>query len=131
MAGLRNILLVEDDVMIRDLYRSALISSGYVVSPCGSAEELYIKLRTFRPDCVFLDIMLPGTSGLEILKELRTNPLHGCTKAKIVMLTNLAQRSVADNAISNGADGYVIKADILPKDLPKVVVSLEDDDASG
>ena len=126
MAGLKNVLLVEDDVMIRDLYRSALIHSQYTVEIAGSADELYEKLIQFHPDCIFLDVMLSGVSGIEILKELRTNPVHGCMNAKIVVLTNLAQTSIADSVIAGGADGYIIKADILPKDLSEIIVSLED-----
>lgn len=127
MAGLRNVLIIEDDVVIRDLYRTALVQADYTVENVGSAEELYQKLATFKPDVVFLDIMLPNISGLEILKELRTNPAHQCADAKIIMLTNLAQRSVIDNAMENGADGYVIKAEILPRDLSTVIASLEED----
>lgn len=127
VAGLRNAMIIEDDVMIRDLYRAALVDAGYTVQTAGSADELYQKLVNYHPDCLFLDIMLPGVSGLEILKELKSNPAHGCQNAKVVVLTNLAQRSVADSAIENGADGYVIKADILPKDLPKVIESLEEE----
>lgn len=127
MAGLKNILIVEDDAMIRDLYRMALANDEYVVEAADSAEELYTKLKDFQPHCVLLDVMLPGTSGLEILKELRTNPARGCVDAKIIVLTNLAQRAVADNAIENGADGFIIKAEILPKDLSKVIKSLEED----
>lgn len=105
----------------------ALANANYVVDVADSAAELYAKLERFKPDVLFLDVMLPSTSGLEVLKELRTNPARGCINAKIVVLTNLAQRSVADNAMENGADGFIIKADILPKDLPKVIDSLEED----
>lgn len=128
MAGLRNVLVVEDDAMIRDLYKMALANAEYVVDVADSAEELYTKLERFHPDVIFLDVMLPGTSGLQILKELRTNPARGCMDSKVIVLTNLAQRSVADNAMDNGADGFIIKADILPKDLPKVIESLEEDE---
>jgi len=128
VAGLKNVLVVEDDAMIRDLYKMALANAEYVVDVADSADELYAKLERFQPDVVFLDVMLPGTSGLEILKELRTNPARGCMDAKIIVLTNLAQRSVADNAMDNGADGFIIKADILPKDLPRVIESLEEED---
>jgi len=119
-------MIVEDDPMIRQLYRSALIDAGLVVSEAENANELYEKLKTFKADCIFLDIMLPGVSGLEILKELRTNPAHGVADAKIVILTNLGQRNVADTAMKDGADGFIIKADILPKDLPEVINSLAD-----
>lgn len=127
MAGLKNVLIVEDDVMIRDLYRIALVGADYIVEVASSAEEVYQKITTFRPDCILLDIMLPGTSGLEILQELRTNEARGCTQSKIIMITNLAQRTTIDNALQAGAEGYIIKADILPKDLPKVIASLEED----
>ncbi len=127
MAGLRNVLVVEDDAMIRDLYKMSLANAEYVVEVADGADEMYVKLERFQPDVVFLDVMLPGISGLEILRELRTNPNHGCMDAKIIVLTNLAQRSVADNAMDNGADGFIIKADILPKDLPKVIESLEEE----
>ena len=129
MAGSRNVLIIEDDVIIRDLYRIALVNAHYNVENVGSAAELYKKLETYTPDVVFLDIMLPNTSGLEILQELRTNPVHNCTAVKIVLLTNLAQRNVIDNAMQNGADGYIIKADILPRDLTKVIESLDEDEA--
>ena len=128
MAGLRNVLVVEDDASIRDLYRMALANNEYVVEVADSADEFYAKLEHFHPDCIFLDVMLPGKSGLEVLKDLRTNPEHGCMDTKIVVLTNLAQRSVADNAMDNGADGFIIKADVLPKDLPKVIESLEEEE---
>ncbi len=109
------------------MYRMALANAQYSVEVADSADEMYAKLDLFQPDCIFLDVMLPNVSGLEILKELRTNPAHGCMNAKIVVLTNLAQRSVADNAMDNGADGFIIKAEILPKDLDKVIKSLEEE----
>ena len=127
MAGLKNILVVEDDPSIRDMYRMALANDNFIVEVADSAAELYAKLERFIPDVIFLDVMLPNISGLEILKELRTNPLRGCINAKIVVLTNLAQRSVADNAMENGADGFIIKAEMLPKDLKKVIESLEEE----
>jgi DNA-binding response OmpR family regulator len=126
VAGLRKILIVEDDPMIRDMYRIALVSKQYSVEVASDADVAYKKVSVFKPDCIFLDIMLPGVSGLEILNELRTNPVYNCQKVKIVILTNLAQASVSENAIANGADGFIIKADILPKDLPSVVQSLEE-----
>lgn len=127
MAGSKNVLIVEDDAMIRDLYKMTLANANYVVEVADSAAEMYAKLEKFLPKFIFLDVMLPGTSGLEILKELRTNPARGCMDAKIVVLTNLAQRTVADNAMDNGADGFIIKADILPNDLPRVIQSLEEE----
>ena len=128
MAGSRNVMLVEDEVALRQLYRAALVEAGHTVVEAENVDELYSKLVNFHPQYVFLDVMLPGVSGLEILRELRSNPARGCMDAKIVILTNLGQRSVADSAMEGGADGFIIKADILPKEIPKVIDSLEEDE---
>src|SRR5215469_9697889 len=115
MDGSKNVMIIDDDFMLRELYTAALTNAGYTAQVSENAEDLYTKLANFHPYCLFLDVMLPGISGVEILKELRTNPVHGCTTAKIVILTNIGQRSVAESAMALGADGIVIKADILPK----------------
>jgi DNA-binding response OmpR family regulator len=124
MADVRNVLLVEDDVLICELYRNTLVASQYTVETAGSADELYEKLLQFQPDCILLDLMLPGVSGVEILKELRTNPSHGCLTTKIVVLTNLSPNNASDAALTSGADAYVIKAEILPKDLVEIITAL-------
>lgn len=126
MAGSKKILLIEDDVMIRELYRTTLVNSQHIVEMAIDSNEVFRKLQSYHPDVILLDVMLPGLSGLDILKELRTNPVHGCQHTKIILLTNLAQRSVTDSAIESGADGYIIKSDILPTDLPVIISSLED-----
>ncbi len=125
MAGLRKVLIVEDNDSIRDLYHRILSDSHHELESASSADELYQKLKTFTPDCVLLDVMLPGISGLEILKELRTNPTYGCQLIKIVIITNVAQSDISDEAMKNGADGFIIKTDIQPMDLPKIIASLE------
>lgn len=127
MAGSKNVLLIEDEVMLRDLYAEALAAASYVVTTAGSADEAYAKLANLTPDYVLLDIMLPGKSGLEVLQELRRDPSLNAIAARIVVLTNLAQHSVADNAMEYGADGYIVKADILPTDIPEILRSLDDD----
>ena len=126
MAGSKKILLIEDDVMIRELYRTTLVNSQHIVEMAENSDEVFRKLQSVHPDIILLDVMLPGLSGLDILKELRTNPIHGCQQTKIILLTNLAQRSVTDSAIESGADGYIIKSDILPTDLPVIISSLEE-----
>jgi two-component system, OmpR family, phosphate regulon response regulator PhoB len=125
MAGFQNVLIVEDEVMIRELYYVTLIKAGYKTELAGDADETFAKLITFKPDIIFLDIMLPGMSGIDILKRLRTDPQYGCQDTRIVLITNLGQQNLAEVAIAERADGYVIKADIVPKDLIKIIHTLE------
>ena len=125
MAGFQNVLIVEDEVMIRELYFLSLSKAGYKTVLAGSGPEAFEKLKEFKPDVVFLDIMLPEMSGIDILKSLRNDPSHNAQDAKIVLITNLGQENLADIAIKEHADGYIIKADILPKDLITIIESLE------
>jgi len=68
--------------------------------------------------------MLPGgKSGLDALMALRTNPVYGCTDTPIVMLTNLGLTEKLQKAWEEYADGYVIKAEIVPHQLPEIVES--------
>lgn len=125
MAGLQNVLIVEDEVMIRELYYFTLTKAGYKTRVAGDANELFAVLQTFQPDVIFLDIMLPETSGLDILKKLRSDPHYRCQDTKVVLITNLGQQNLAETALAEHADGYVIKADIVPKDLITIIKSFE------
>jgi DNA-binding response OmpR family regulator len=125
MAGFQNVLIVEDEVMIRELYFITLTKAGYTIECTGDGSATFDLLLRFRPDIIFLDIMLPGMSGIDILKKLRTDPQYNCQNTKIILITNLGQENLADVALAAHADGYVIKADIVPKDLIKIIHSLE------
>ncbi len=125
MDGTKKVLIVEDEPMLRRLYQRALTDADFATAVARDADETYAKLARFKPDYIFLDIMLPGKSGLELLQEFKSDPTLGCMDAKIIILTNLAQHSVADNAMEHGADGYIIKADILPIDLPDIINSID------
>ncbi len=127
MAGLKNVLLVEDDAMIRDLYRTVLVRDGFHTEVAGDSEETFLKLKQFHPDVIFLDIMLPGLSGLDILRQLRTNPEYNCQNVKIILLTNIGQHNLDNNKLTDLADGYIVKADILPSQLSVIIKSLEDE----
>jgi len=129
MAGFQNILIVEDEAMIRELYYITLTKAGYTVQYAGDGPAAFGLLQQFRPDIIFLDIMLPGMSGIDILKKLRSDPQYNCQDVKIILITNLGQQNLADVAFAAHADGYVIKADIVPRDLIKIIRSLEQSEA--
>lgn len=125
MAGLPSVLIVEDEVMIRELYFFTLQRAGYEVRTSGDATETFSTLREYHADIIFLDIMLPGMSGLDILKTLRNDPQYGAKESRIVLITNLGQQNLAETAMHEHADGYIIKADIVPKDLITVIESFK------
>lgn len=129
VAGLRKILLVEDNPELRKMYETFLVLNGFTVAGAVDGEDGLEKARAFAPDLIFLDIMMPKKDGFEVLNILRRDPSYNCTTCKIVMLTNLGDSKLTP-AMRNDMDGYVIKAEIVLSDLLEVIKSLEAPDAA-
>jgi two-component system OmpR family response regulator/two-component system chemotaxis response regulator CheY/two-component system response regulator QseB len=68
--------------------------------------------------------MMPEKTGIEVLQALRGEDGKGSPKTKIVILTNLAQDKTSQEALKAQADGYIIKADIVPSQLAGIVSRL-------
>jgi DNA-binding response OmpR family regulator len=125
VAGLRKILLVEDNIELRNLYEIFLKQHGYNVAIATDGEEGLTAAKDYRPDLIFLDIMMPKKSGLEVLKILRHDPNYYCTKARIIILTNLGDSARVDTDVRRDMDGYVIKAEIELTDLLEIIKSFD------
>lgn len=125
MGGLRKILIVEDSIELRDIYKLFFTQKGYEVETALDGDEGLEKAKEFQPDLVFIDIMMPKKDGYEVLKELRHNENYGCTQAKLVILTNLGDASKVSPEVSHDMDGYVIKAEVDLPDLLDVIKSFE------
>jgi two-component system alkaline phosphatase synthesis response regulator PhoP len=98
---------VEDDMNIRDLEEYALQNSGYAVQTFESGIELFRALKRELPMLIILDIMLPGESGLNILKKLREN--HETKKIPIIMVTAKSSEIDMVKGLNMGSDDYITK----------------------
>ena len=125
MAGLQKILLVEDNLELRNLYEIFLKQHGFNVATATDGEEGLEAAKEFHPDLVFLDVMMPKKNGFEVLKILRHDPTYGCTKAKIVILTNLGDSSKVSDEVRRDMDGYVIKAEVELGSLIEIIKSFQ------
>jgi len=125
VAGLRKILLVEDNVELRTIYEQFLTHRGFDIASAIDGEDALAKAKALHPDLIFLDIMMPNLDGIRVLKLLRHDDTYGCTKTKIVLLTNLGDASQVDDEIKKDMDGYVIKAEINLSDLVEIIKSFE------
>ena len=114
--GLR-VLCVEDEFFISELYDRALRKAGYDVTNALNGLDGLSLAQTDHYDIILLDLMVPGMTGIEILKILRDEIKTPMLHSKIIITTNLVQDEEARQQIESKADGYIIKADITPKEL--------------
>ena len=125
MAGLHNILLVEDNLELREMYKLYLEMHGFAVRTAEDGELALQAAKAETPDLIFLDLMMPKVDGLEVLHTLRHDPQDGCTKTKIVLITNLGDNARITPEVRYDMDGYVIKAEIELRDLLEIIGSFK------
>jgi two-component system phosphate regulon response regulator PhoB len=117
----QHILVVEDEPSIAELISINLTHAGYAVSRALQADEALQLLRNTKPDLVILDWMMPGKSGVQFARELRSNP---STQAiPILMLTAKGEEADKVLGLDAGADDYVTKP-FSPKELVARVKAL-------
>ena len=111
------ILLVEDDLMIGQMYVLGLKSAGYEVTLATDGRQALEKMRSRRPDLVLLDIRLPQMDGLEVLAAVRED--HALRSTKIVILSNFGEQETIREARSLGAVEYLNKSSVTPGELAR------------
>jgi two-component system, OmpR family, phosphate regulon response regulator PhoB len=112
------ILIVEDEEPLTLLLRYNLESEGYHVDAVARGDDADTRLKESVPDLVVLDWMLPGLSGIELCRRLRTRPE---TKSlPIIMLTARGEESERVRGLSTGADDYIVKPFSVPELLARV-----------
>jgi CheY-like chemotaxis protein len=99
--------VVDDDPVILKLIDYCLSRDGFAVTTARSGEEALERIMNWRPDCVVLDIMMPGMDGLELCRRLRETPQLATTK--IIVISGKTYQSDRHNAIALGADAFINK----------------------
>ena len=122
----KSILLIEDDHFISELYQRALKKAGYDVENVVNGPDGLSKAKSGKYDLILLDIMIPDLTGVEVLEELRGKDGNQLPDTRIVITTNLDQDEHAKRKMEQLADGYIIKADVTPKKLVKLIHQLEE-----
>jgi CheY-like chemotaxis protein len=120
----RKILCIEDEHFIGELYARALTKAGYQAKVIIDGEEGLKEAQTDQYDIILLDIMVPNMTGTEILKRLRDPAQTPHLKAKVIITTNLEQKDEARQQIERQADGYLIKAEVTPRQLIDILKTI-------
>ena len=98
------VLVVDDEATIREVVRRYLEADGLQVVEAGDGETALAMVADHRPDVVILDVMMPGTDGIEVLRRIRADG-----DAYVIMLTARAEEVDRVIGLSVGADDYVTK----------------------
>jgi DNA-binding response OmpR family regulator len=102
------IIIVEDDKFLGGLVSKKLIDEGCVVRHLESGELVQEAVDSDAPDLIFLDLLLPGMSGFDVLAELKK---HDKSKAiPVIVLSNLGEREDIKRGLDLGATSFLIKA---------------------
>lgn len=104
---MRKLLIADDEPGVRRLVRMTLESESYeILEACDGAEALAMA-REHKPALVFLDVMMPEMSGVEVCEELKSDP--ATSSITIIMLTAKAQEADRETGSGAGADDYFTK----------------------
>ncbi len=118
----KSVLLVDDDLTLREMYSERLKAEGFSVEMAKDGEEALAKASELHPNIILLDIMMPKINGLDVLKKLREQE---DTKAiPVIVLTALIQDREKMESITRGADDYIVKSEAMPGDVIQKVHAL-------
>jgi DNA-binding response OmpR family regulator len=112
------VLVVDDDLTVRDVVRRYLELAGHEVALADNGEDALAWIARHEPDLVVLDLMLPGIDGLEVCRRLRRT-----SAIPVVMLTALGEEENRIAGLQLGADDYVTKP-FSPRELALRVTSV-------
>ncbi len=105
MADQSKILVVDDELFFRQLYRDLLEDVGYAVVVCSSGDEAVRLLEAEAFDLVLSDVVMPGRSGIDVLRFAKALP----SPPEVVMVTGYASLDSAIESLKNGARDYLVK----------------------
>ena len=105
----KKILVIDDNSDIRNLIQYIFEKAGLIVIHGENGESGLAALNACRPDLVFLDVTMPGISGLEVLREIRRNPDDVLRSVPVMMLSANSSEDEIEQALALGASSYIVK----------------------
>lgn len=110
-----SIIMVEDDLMIADIYHKKFSTAGFDMTVVSSGREFLSRVKENKFDIALLDMVLPEMDGVEILQELKKSGYN--PEMKVFIFSNLSSKEDYDRVMENGADGFISKTQFNPSEL--------------
>ncbi len=115
------VLIADDDKMLAQMYQERLELAGYPTIICFDGEEVLVKVHTEKPDIILLDIIMPRLNGYDALAAIKSDP--ETKDIPVIMLSALMRDFNRGKAVDAGANDYLIKSEVTPKEI---VATIED-----
>src|SRR3990167_9236087 len=113
------ILSIEDDKDLAEIYSKKLEGSGFSVSVVNDGQNGLIKTRSWKPDLILLDLMLPQMHGFDVLAKLKESAKT--KKIPVIILTNLNHILDEKKGYELGVSDYLIKVQTDVRQLPEII----------
>src|SRR5262249_59787996 len=115
----KKILIVEDDQIVANIYRNKFSVEGYQVEVALDGQSGMEMLKSFRPDAVVLDLMLPKMTGVDFMKQIRAQ--SDFQQLPVIVFSNTYLTNLVQEAWKAGATKCLSKANCTPKQVIEVL----------
>src|SRR3989344_1652767 len=112
---MKKILIIEDDAFLGDVLMQKLTTEGFQVSLSRDGMEGFAKIKSFEPDLILLDIILPNMNGYEILEAKQKDPT--IAGIPVIVVSNSGQPVEINRALALGVNDYLVKAQFDPEEV--------------
>lgn len=116
------VMIVDDDLVLRQMYSERLKAEGYNILEAGSGQEALDVLKTNKPDVILLDVMMPKMNGIDVLKTIRAE--ESTKNIPVIVLTALLQQIEQIKSLLTERDSYLTKSTTLPAEVVKKVAAV-------
>lgn len=113
------ILVVEDETVLRNAFKSILEAGGYTVGLAENGLEGIRQMKEMKPDLVLLDVFMPVMDGREFLRNINLDEDY--PETAIIVYSNLSDPKTEDEMRELGANDFVLKASLTPRELLAMV----------
>jgi CheY-like chemotaxis protein len=119
MTSIKTVMIVDDEPINILLLNEILGKKDYNIIAAYSGDESLLKMKDILPDVVFLDLMMPGINGFEVLERMKSDP--NLKSIPVIMVTALNEHLIKERAKSMGAIEFLLK----PVNADKIFTTLE------
>jgi CheY-like chemotaxis protein len=116
----KKVLIIEDEEILSKLLKNKLIDQGYEAEIAADGQEGIAKTKSWAPDLILLDIIMPKVNGFEVLENIKKDP--ALNKIPVIIVSNSGQPVELERAQKLGAVDWLVKTEFDPEEVIDKVI---------